>query len=186
METTPAVGCSTKWAYKEKGAKAEIEQGEQEPVTLEMASVDTIKALRRNAPGRLLLVDFWATWCAPCVDGFPELEKTVRMYRKRDLDIVTVSINAPDEKKFVQDFLNEQHAINRNLLLSMNDSAGAVTAFGTGWGGGVPYTVLLGLDGQVLYRSQGVVDMLELRRTILKNLPDDRYIGQHAYWNSTF
>lgn len=186
VENTPAMGCSTKWAYKEAGAKAEITQGEQEPVTLEMASSDAIKTLQKNAPGRLLLVDFWATWCGPCVGEFPELQKMVRMYRRRAIDIVTVSINAPDEKKLVQDFLNEQHAINRNLLLSTTDSAEAVTAFGTGWSGGVPFTVLIGLNGEVLYRTQGPMDALELKRMILKNLPDDHYLGQHAYWNSTF
>jgi hypothetical protein len=50
----------------------------------------------------------------------------------------------------------------------------------------VPYTVLIGTDGEVLYRSQGEMNTLEVKRAILKHLPDDRYIGQHAYWNSTF
>jgi peroxiredoxin len=45
---TPAVGCSTKWAYKSAGAKAEISQSEREPVTLQMAAADEIKTLRLN------------------------------------------------------------------------------------------------------------------------------------------
>jgi hypothetical protein len=110
----------------------------------------------------------------------------VRMYRKRELQIVTVSINAPDEKKMVEAFLDEQHAINTNLLWNTNDSAEAVSAFGTNWSGGVPYTVLLGMNGEILYRNQGEMDPLAVKRAILKSLPDDRYIGQHAYWNSTF
>jgi peroxiredoxin len=186
IENTPAFGCSTKWAYKEAGAKAEIAQGEQETVRLELTSADQLKALTKNGTGKLILVNFWATWCAPCVGEFGEIEKMVRMYRKRALDIVTVSINAPDEKPMVEKFLNEQHAINRNLLWSTNDSAEAVSAFGTDWSGGVPYTVLIGMNGEVLYRSQGQMNTLEVERAILKHLPDDRYIGQHAYWNSTF
>src|SRR5690349_8435317 len=117
---------------------------------------------------------------------FPEIQKMAHMYRRRVLDIVTVSINALDEKKFVQAFLDEQHAITRNLLFAGTDSADAVKAFGTEWNGAVPYTVLFGANGEVLYRRQGSMDVLEVRRAILKNLPDDRYIGQHAYWNSTF
>jgi len=108
------------------------------------------------------------------------------MYRKRDLDIVTVSINSPDEEKFVLKVLEEHHAINRNLLFAGSDSADAVSAFGTGWSGGVPYTVLIGMDGEVLFKTQGAMNALEVRRAILKNLADDRYIGQHDYWNSTF
>lgn len=83
-------------------------------------------------------------------------------------------------------FLNEQHAINTNLLWNTNDAAEAVSAFGTNWSGGVPYTVLIGMNGEVLYRSQGPMDTLAVKRAILKNLPDDRYIGQHAHWNSSF
>jgi peroxiredoxin len=184
---TPAVGCSTKWAYKEAGAKAEINQSAQEPVTVQMVSGHQLKTLRQNkGTGKLLLVNFWATWCEPCLEEFSDLQKMVRMYRKRDLDIVTVSLNAPDEKKFVQKFLEEQHAINRNLLFDGTDAAEAVAIFGTDWSGGVPYTVLVGMNGEVLFKTQGRMNALEVRRSILKNLTDDRYIGQHEYWNSSF
>lgn len=187
VQDTPAVGCSTKWAYKEAGAKAEIAEGEQKPVTVDMVTADQLTALRKNAgTDKLLLVNFWATWCGPCTEEFPELQKMVRMYAKRQVQFVTVSINNVDEKKFVLAFLQEQHAINRNLLFAGSDSADAVKAFGTGWAGGVPYTVLIGMNGEILYKTQGDMNALDVRRALLKNLPDDRYIGQHAYWNSVF
>ena len=187
VQDTPAVGCSTKWAYKEKGAQTEIAQGNEKPVTVELVSADQLKTLRENSgTDKLLLMNFWATWCGPCMEEFPELQKMVRMYAKRALNIVTVSINTPDEKKFVLDFLTQQHAINRNLLWSTNDAADAVAAFGPGWSGGVPFTVLIGMNGEILFRTQGGMNALAVRREILKNLPDDHYIGQHAYWNSTF
>lgn len=187
VQNTPAVGCSTKWTYKEKGAGEEIAEGDQKPVTLEMVSADQLKSLAKNRDSdKVLLVNFWATWCAPCTEEFPELQKMVRMYARRPLEIVTVSINNPDEKQFVLKFLQEQHAIDKNLLFSGNDSADAVAAFGTGWDGGVPYTILIGPGGVVLYKTQGGMNALEVRRAILKSVADDRYIGQHAYWNSTF
>jgi peroxiredoxin len=184
---TPAVGCSTKWAYKEKGARAESNADAQKPVTVSLVTADQLKILRQNkGTGKLLLVNFWATWCGPCTAEFPEIQKMVRMYAKRALNIVTVSINDPDEKKFVLNFLKEQHAFNRNMLWGTNDSTEAVKAFGTGWSGGVPYTVLIGMNGQVLFRQQGAMNALEVRREILKHVPDDHYIGSHAYWNSVF
>jgi thiol-disulfide isomerase/thioredoxin len=152
---TPAVGCSTKWPYKEAGANEELTQSNQQQVSLEMISADQLAKLRTNAGSdRLLLVNFWATWCAPCVDEFPEIEKMVRMYvAKPPLDIVTVSINHPEEKKFVQNFLEKQHAVSRNFQFSGNDSADAVRAFGADWAGGVPFTVLIDTSGQVLYKT---------------------------------
>jgi peroxiredoxin len=188
VQNTPAVGCSTKWAYKEAGASAEISKGDQKPVSVEMVSADELKALRQNSgTDKLLLVNFWATWCGPCMEEFPELQKMVRMYANRAVNIVTVSINTPDEKDFVLKFLQEQHAINRNLQFSGNDSADAVAAFGAkDWSGGVPFTALIDTKGEILYKTQGGMNALEVRRALLKNLPDDRYVGQHAYWNSTF
>jgi hypothetical protein len=105
---------------------------------------------------------------------------------KRPLDIVTVSINHPEENKFAQNFLQKQHAISRNFQFSRNDSADAVRAFGADWAEGVPFTVLIDTSGQVLYKTQRGMQPLEVRRAILKALPDDQYVGQHAYWNSVF
>jgi hypothetical protein len=44
--------------------------------------------------------------------------------------------------------------------------------------------MLIGIDGQTIYKKQGEIDALEVRRLILANLPDDDYIGQQAYWKS--
>ena len=59
-----------------------------------------------------------------------------------------------------------------------DDTAGLPAAFDQS---AVPYTVLLGGDGKVLYKKLGSIDILELRRTILANLPSD-YIGFNRYW----
>ncbi|MGH9664637.1 MAG: TlpA family protein disulfide reductase, partial [Bryobacteraceae bacterium] len=129
-------------------------------------------------------VNFWATWCGPCTAEFPELQKMYRMYRKRAFDLVTVSINYPDEKKGVMKFLEPQHATTRNLIFASMDPYAEMAAFNPAWKGAVPYTMLIGIDGRVLYENQGGINPLELRRKILANLPDDDYIGQQAYWNS--
>ncbi len=186
VANTPAVGCSTKWAYKETAAKAEAAAPEKAAVSVDLISVDAVKALRKNTTGKLLLLNFWATWCAPCVAEFPELQRLLQMYRKRAFDIATVSINVPDEKNLVLNFLREQHAITKNLLFNFNDPADGVAAFGPEWSGGVPFTVLLSPEGKIIYSTQGAINPLDLRRAILKALPDDKYIGSHAYWNSTF
>jgi peroxiredoxin len=187
VKTTPAFGCSTKWAYKEAAVEAENAAFNRDPVTVELVSAAQLRTLRENkGTGKLLLVNFWATWCGPCTEEFPELQMMVRQYAKRALKVVTVSINNPDEKKFVLAFLKQQHAIGRNLLWNTNNPGDAVGAFGTGWSGSVPYTVLIGMNGQVLFKVEGGMNALELKREILKNLPDDLYIGAHAYWNSTF
>jgi thiol-disulfide isomerase/thioredoxin len=184
VERTPAVGCSVKWLDKKTSVNAERERFAKEPVALEKVTVDQIKALRANQTDKTLLVNFWATWCAPCTAEFPELMKTWRMYRKRPFELVTVSVNYPDEEKAVRRFLEEQLASTRNLLSATMDPHELVRAFDAEWNGGVPYSMLIAPGGTVLYKSPGQLNMLETRRMILASFPDDDYVGQNSYWNS--
>jgi len=178
---TGAFGCSTKWKEKEAGRIADQKKIEAEPVRLEVASADDLKKLRSNPTGKLLLVSFWATWCGPCVHEFPEIETTYRMYRVREFDLVTVSTNMPDEKNDVLSMLEKQHASSRNLLFGSEDTYALQAAFDPKWKSAVPYTVLIAPDGKLIYERQGDVDFLELRRTILANLPA-AYFGFQKYW----
>ena len=179
----PTMGCSIKWSTK-GGQAEELLRINAQPVKLDMASAADLTALRRNTSGKVVLVDFWTTWCGPCVEEFPEFEKMYRMYGKRAFDVVTVSAQFPDERKGVFAFLEREHATSRNVLFSSDDTYALMAAFDPKWNGGVPYTVLLGPGGVVLFSTQGAADALELRRLILRHLPDDDYIGQQAYWNS--
>ncbi len=178
---TGVFGCSTKWKYKEASRLEAQRKIEAEPVTVELADSEALKKLRANPTGKLLLISFWATWCVPCVAEFPDLQTTFRMYRTRPFALVTVSANGPDERPSVTAMLERQHATTRNLLFASTDTYALQAAFDAKWESGLPYTILLSPDGKVLYRREGEVDILELRRTILANLPTD-YAGFREYW----
>ena len=183
-EKTPSVGCSTKWIYKEEGRKEELAEIEAKPVTVTPATHDDFVALRKNDSGKLRLVNFWATWCAPCVKEMPEIQTMLRMYGHRAFEVVTVSINYPDEKAGALKALTNLHATSHNLILGSTDIYTLLAAFDKDWNAAVPYTMLIKPDGEVVYKYQGPIDPLELRRIIIANLPDDDYLGHQAYWQS--
>jgi hypothetical protein len=78
-------------------------------------------------------------------------------------------------------FLEQQHATSRNLLFASPDTYALQAAFDAKWESALPFTILIAADGKVLYRREGEVDLLELRRTILANLHTD-YPGFREYW----
>lgn len=164
--STRPVGCSIKWAGKADAVKEYMEKLAAEPVTVSLADENTLKALRAGNPEKFRLVNFWATWCPPCVVEFPELVTINRMYRHRDFELVTVSVNRPDEQAQVLEFLKKQQASNRNLLFASTDRDKLIEAFDPAWPGHVPFTVLISPEGKIIVRQLGSVNPIALRRAI--------------------
>jgi peroxiredoxin len=155
-----------------------------ETVVVEMAGADDLKRLRQNGTGKLLLINFWATWCAPCASEFPDLEATWQMYKPRGLEFVAVSVNDPEEKPGVLEFLKTYKATHRNLLFASADVYGLQAAFDPKMPAPVPFTILLAPNGDVVYQELGELDVKKLRRAILANLPEDpKFPGHNAYWS---
>jgi peroxiredoxin len=178
---TAVEGCPVKGLATPPAAPPDVNASE--PVTVEMAAAEDLRKLRQNGTGKLLLINFWATWCAPCASEFPDLEATYRMYKARNFELVTVSVNDPEERASVLEFLKTHKASHRNLLFATADVYGLQAAFDPKMPAPVPFTILLAPTGDVVYQELGELDVMKLRRAILANLPDDpKFPGQKAYW----
>jgi thiol-disulfide isomerase/thioredoxin len=175
VKQTKTFGCSIKWADKRAEAERHLVKLAAEPVTVETIDAAGLKALRKNPTGKLLLINFWATWCGPCVTEFPELVTINRMYRQRAFEMVTVAAHTPDEKNEVLAFLKKQQASGRNLMFGSTEKYDLMDAFDSDWMGALPYTLLITADGYVIYKEQGSFDPLELKRAIVKSLKEDRF-----------
>ncbi len=171
---TAAFGCSTKWATKAESVKQFNAKVAAEAVTVEPADKDALIALRRNETKKVRLVNFWATWCGPCIEELPALVEINRMYRGRAFEFVTVAANFPDEKADVLEILKKNQCSNKNLMFASEMKYPLMEAFDPKWNAALPYTVLFAPGGEVLSKKQGPLDALELKRAIVKALREVR------------
>jgi thiol-disulfide isomerase/thioredoxin len=123
-----------------------------------------LKALLAKPKEKPLLINFWATWCDPCRDEFPDLVKIDKDYRPRSIDFVTVSLDeVKDINTRVPDFLTTMKATMPAYLLDANDPEPAINAVDDRWQGDLPATFLYNTQGELIYKHFGRVDIAELR-----------------------
>jgi len=152
-------------AQKRKGRPA---PPPQKPVVSAIDN-EALKHLITEQRERPLLINFWATWCDPCRDEFPDLVKIDSEYRPHSLDFVTISLDdSSDLKTGVPKFLSAMKATMPAYLLDVTDPEPAINMIDPKWGGSLPATFLFNAKGEVVYKHLGRVDPNELRAAIDK------------------
>src|SRR5207302_7465557 len=128
------------------------------------------KILQRDGKDtRPLLVNFWATWCDPCREEFPDLVKVDADYGAKKLNFVAISLDdVTDLKTTVPQFLQEMKATMPVVLLNINDPEPAIKMVDAAWDGQLPATFLYDKDGKVVFRHFGRINATELRAAIDK------------------
>jgi thiol-disulfide isomerase/thioredoxin len=167
---TRVFGCSIKWSDKREANRRFLEKLAKMPVKLEDLHAKDVAALRANKGEKLRLINVWSTLCAPCIAEFPDLVTIDRMYRRREFEFVTITLDETSAKKRAMKFLKKFQASNRNLIYVSEDRDALADALDKKWGGGLPLTLLIKPGGEIAFRHVGRVDPLVLRRKILANL----------------
>lgn len=100
--------------------------------------------------GRPLLVNFWATWCAPCIREMPALDRFAREFQSKGLQVVGIAV---DQDKPVRDFLG-QNRVGYSIALAGFDGITLSRRLGNE-GGALPFTVAFDAAGRVARRHLG-------------------------------
>ena len=103
--------------------------------------------------GKAVLVDFWATWCPPCIALFPHTVELSRRFPAADFAVITVSLDDPDSLPAVQKFLNRHNADTENYFSMMSGQA-AVEAFEID-DGGIPHLRVYDRQGNLVGKILG-------------------------------
>ena len=154
-------------------ANAQGAKGASMPTVTELKD-DGLKSLLKvgEARARPLLVNFWATWCGPCREEFPDLVKLRGHYAADKLDLALVSLDdISDIGTAVPDFLVESGASSLPAyLLHAEDDGAAINLVDPTWAGELPATFLYDRTGRVVFTHKGRIKPAELQAAIDKAL----------------
>ncbi|MGA2797062.1 MAG: TlpA disulfide reductase family protein [Thermoguttaceae bacterium] len=104
-------------------------------------------------PGKVVLIDFWATWCPPCVQLFPHTVELHKRWADRGLVVAAVSLDDPSDESVVRRFLAEKGADFPNFISRFGASAQSAEAFDI-TGSSIPYLRIYDRHGK-LYKTLG-------------------------------
>jgi thiol-disulfide isomerase/thioredoxin len=100
--------------------------------------------------GKVVFLDFWASWCTPCQQSFPWLNKITKEYK----DLVVIGVNLDKKKKLAAKFLKKYPA---NFKIIYNPSANLAEKYGVK---GMPYSVMIDKKGKVRYSHIGFTEKM--------------------------
>jgi len=167
---TKTFGCSIKWPDKRDYANSAIDEWAKEKVSIEELSIEQLKDLVANKDGgNYRLINVWATWCGPCVTEFPHFVDMNRMYRNREFELITISLDDLARKPNALNFLTRKQASMKNYIYK-GDRDAFIEMINKKWEGPLPYTLFIAPGGKVLYGRQGLIEPLELKRIIVEGI----------------
>jgi peroxiredoxin len=170
VEKTKVFGCSIKWAEKSQWRQKLDQEWASQPVSLDMIDDTGVKNLLLNDGDQLRILNLWATWCGPCVIEFPEFIAMHRMYKGRNVEFVSLSVDKTAQQQKVLQFLTKNQAAVKNYIYQSGDVYKLIELVDKDWNGSLPFTLIIAPKGQFLYKHAGLIEPIEVRKEIVTYL----------------
>ncbi|MGE0128212.1 MAG: redoxin domain-containing protein [Blastocatellales bacterium] len=156
---TKALGCLIKRVQDTKAAPATVTQAKNiEPKVAALKPADFAK-FKDSAKGKVLVINFWATWCGPCVAEFPEFVMLDAKYRDKGVKFVGITADDPaDVQPKVIPFIKKQRVMFDIVLQDTDDPQEMMDQINKDWSGVLPATFVYDKQGNLAYSRFGIID----------------------------
>lgn len=130
-------------------------------------SKDELAGILNNPSDKLHVINFWATWCGPCVAELPEFQKVVNASDSSQVDFLFVSLDFPsDAEKKLRPFLKKNNYTFKVVLMTEMDADSWIERVDPGWQGNIPATLIFNRARKIHHFISEPIDQNRLVKTI--------------------
>jgi thiol-disulfide isomerase/thioredoxin len=122
--------------------------------SMAIADLNAVRLTMRKSRGRTLLVHFWASWCLPCLQELPVINRFAQDMKAKGVDVLSLSLDNPEAVNRVEKLLNETAPALTPTIVKVDDADAFITAFDARWEGSIP--ALFAYDGQGRLRARHI------------------------------
>lgn len=118
-----------------------------------------------------VLVNFWATWCAPCIEEFPYLLELNEKY-KGEFKLIFVSGDFKEARDEAEAFLKKQ-GVDFETYFKVGKDNEFISTISDKWTGALPFTIVYNKEGEVSASWEGKADLAEFEKELLKVINEE-------------
>ncbi len=144
----------------------EEKTGSVESITLKQLQARVIQPQNDT----LYIVNFWATWCKPCVEELPYFEEAGKNYAGKNVKILLINLDFASEKEKVGKFVQKKNLQNQVYMLNEGNPNHWIDKVEPSWDGAIPATIMY-RNGQKVFFHEGDLSQAELNSIIQTKNP---------------
>lgn len=138
---------------------------------VKLISFNDLNQIINQPDGKTKVINFWATWCKPCVDELPSFAKATQEDEYKNADFIFVSLDFVSQNEKVTDKVKELKL--QQTVVQLNEKGyDWIDQFDSNWSGAIPYTILILPDGNRVYHYDWFENFAALKNFLDKNLPN--------------
>lgn len=137
-------------------------------ISIETIYYDELEKLLHKSDDKIYVINFWATWCKPCVEELPYFEQIYENYKTKNVELILVSLDFPNQiENRVIPFIQKNNLKGKIVLMADPDQNTWIPKVDKTWSGAIPATLIYSKNSRKFYEQSFTYNQLETEITSL-------------------